>query len=271
MLIAQISDMHVTRDGVLAYGRVEPGTFLARAVAHLERLRPRPDLVLATGDLVDSGAPDEYERVRRLLAPLSMPVCLVAGNHDDRAALVSAFSDHGYLPRAGEFLHYVVEAGDLRVIVLDTLVPGKVGGEVCGTRLGWLSARLDDARGWPTIVVMHHPPFETGIEFMDAYGFEGAAELGEVIARHPNVEAVLAGHLHRRISVRWRGTVVTTAPSTAHQVALDLSPQAPGRLSLEPPACLLHLWRPGQGLVTHTSYIGDYLTHPFREGRRRPE
>jgi hypothetical protein len=103
---------------------------------------------------------------------------------------------------------------------------------------------------------------------MDDYGFEGAEQLGEVIAQHPTIEAIVAGHLHRRISVRWRGTVVTTAPSTAHQVALTLGPGARGHFSLEPPACLLHLWRPGQGLVTHTSYIGEYVTRPFREARR---
>ncbi|MBI2217871.1 MAG: phosphodiesterase [Candidatus Rokubacteria bacterium] len=267
MLIAQISDMHIRAEGSLAYGRVETATFLARAVDHLRRLQPRPDLILATGDLADGGARDEYRRLRRLLEPLSAPVYLVAGNHDDRAALVSEFSDHRYLPRTGEFLQYTFDAGDLRVVVMDTVIPGKVGGEVCSERLGWLSARLGEARNRPTVVVMHHPPFETGIEFMDGYGFEGGEALGELIAKHPNVEAVLAGHLHRRISVRWRGTVVTTAPSTAHQVALTLAPGARGHFSLEPPACLLHLWRPGQGLVTHTSYIGTFVMHPFREER----
>jgi 3',5'-cyclic AMP phosphodiesterase CpdA len=268
MLIAQISDMHVRAEGSLAYGRVETATFLARAVEHLRRLDPRPDLILATGDLVDSGARNEYRRLRRLLEPLSVPVYLVAGNHDDRGALVSEFPDHRYLPRTGTFLQYAFDAGDLRFVVIDTVIPGKVGGEVCGERLGWLSTRLGEARHRPTVVVMHHPPFRTGIDFMDDFGFEGTEALGELIAQHPNVEAVLAGHLHRRISLRWRGTVVTTAPSTAHQVALTLAPGARGHFSLEPPACLLHLWQPGQGLVTHTSYIDTHATHPFREERR---
>jgi 3',5'-cyclic-AMP phosphodiesterase len=266
MLIAQISDLHVRPEDSLAYGRVDTATFLARAVDHLRRLEPRPDLVLTTGDLVDGGGREEYRHLRRLLAPLPMPVYLVAGNHDDRAALVDEFSDHRYLPRSGEFLHYVFDAGDLRVVVMDTVIPGKVGGEVCDQRLGWLSARLTEAPRRPTVVVMHHPPFSTGIEFMDDYGFDGGAPLGALIARHDNVEAMLAGHLHRRISVRWHGTVVTTAPSTAHQVALHLEPGAAGHFSLEPPACLLHLWRPGHGLVTHTSYIGDYPAYRFREG-----
>src|SRR5712692_163669 len=110
MIIAQISDLHVKVEGALAYRRVETAAFLARAVDRIRRLSPRPDLVVATGDLVDGGRPEEYRRLRQLLSPLPMPVYLMAGNHDDRAALRSAFADHDYLPRDGAFLQYVVDA-----------------------------------------------------------------------------------------------------------------------------------------------------------------
>jgi 3',5'-cyclic-AMP phosphodiesterase len=263
VLIAQITDMHIRPEGVLAYGRVDTAPYLARAVQHLLGLKPRPDVVLATGDLVDAGSAGEYARLRALLAPLPMPVYLIPGNHDDRDALVAAFTDHRYLPGGGRFIQYVVEDFPVRLVALDTLVPGKTGGLLCEERLGWLAARLAEAPDRPTVIFMHHPPFETGIEHMDGYGLARSREFIEVVRDHPQVEGVLCGHLHRPIQARVGGTVASTAPSTAHQVVLDLEKGNPLMFAMEPPACQLHLWRPGAGLVSHTSYIGDY-DGPYR-------
>jgi 3',5'-cyclic AMP phosphodiesterase CpdA len=269
VLIAQITDMHIRPEGVLAYGRLDTAPYLARAVQHLLGLKPRPDVVLATGDLVDAGRAAEYARLRALLAPLPMPVYLIPGNHDDRAALVAAFTDHRYLPRGGRFIQYVVEDFPLRLVALDTLVPGQHGGLLCEERLDWLAARLAEAPDRPTIIFMHHPPFETGIEHMDGYGLARSREFIEVVSRHRQVEGVLCGHLHRPIQARVGGTVASTAPSTAHQVELDLEKGNPLMFTMEPPACQLHLWRPGAGLVSHTSYIGDYDgPYRFSDGRK---
>jgi Icc protein len=264
MIIAQISDMHVTPEGRLAYGRVDTAAYLARAVQHLLTLSPRPDAVLATGDLVDGASAPEYAHLRALLAPLPMPVYLVPGNHDDRGALAAAFPDHRYLPRDG-FQHYVLEQYPVRLVVLDTLLPGQTGGLMCDARLQWLDARLREAPARPTMVVMHHPPFLTGIAFMDKHGLANAEAMAEVIQRHPHVERIVCGHLHRPIQRRWAGTVVLTAPSTAHQISLALHPGTPSGFIMEPPACLLHVWTDALGLVTHTSYIGEYGgPQPFR-------
>jgi 3',5'-cyclic AMP phosphodiesterase CpdA len=268
MLLAQISDTHIKPEGRIAYRRVDTAAHLARCVEHLARLEPRPDAILATGDLVDAGSAEEYQRLRGLLAPLPMPVYLIPGNHDDREALREVFADHAYLPRQG-FLHYVVEGHPLRLIGLDTLVPGEGGGLMCQARLRWLDARLGEAPDRPTLIFMHHPPFVTGIEHMDRQGLAGAEAMGAIVRRYTCVEAVLCGHLHRPIHVRWHGTVATTAPSPAHQVVLDLRESGPSAFVLEPPACLLHLWRPETGLVTHTSYIGAFDgPYPFREHGR---
>jgi 3',5'-cyclic AMP phosphodiesterase CpdA len=269
MLIAQISDMHIRPEGALAYGRVDTAPYLARAVEHLLRLEPQPDVVLATGDLVDAGSAEEYARLRALLAPLPMPVYLIPGNHDARDALARAFPDHGYLPRGGRFLQYVVEDHPVRLIGLDTLVPGQTGGLLCEERLGWLAARLAEAPDRPTVIFMHHPPFVTGIAHMDAYGLARASEFADVVRRHPQVERVVCGHLHRPIQARVGGTLASTAPSTAHQVVLDLEDGNPLMFTMEPPACHLHVWRPGAGLVSHTSYIGDFDgPYRFSDGRK---
>lgn len=271
MLLAQISDMHVCAPGRLLGRAIDTAGFLARAVAHLNALDPRPDLVLATGDLVDEGQAEQYAHLRSLLAPLAMPVYLVPGNHDDREALVAAFPDHAYLPRQG-FLQYAVEGLPVRLLVLDTLIPGEPGGRICDERRAWLAARLAEAPDRPTALVMHHPPFATGLAYMDEMGLDGADALAEVVRRHPQVERVLCGHLHRPIQTRWAGTVASTAPSTAHQVTLDLREDGPLAFSMEPPACQLHLWRAGAGLVSHLSYIGAYdgplvvRTRPARAG-----
>jgi 3',5'-cyclic AMP phosphodiesterase CpdA len=102
MLIAQISDTYIKPEGRLAYRKVDTAQYLARAVEHVLAMMPQPDAVLATGDLVDAGQPDEYRRLHRLLAPLPMPVYLIPGNHDDRAALVAEFDDTTSF-RAGDF------------------------------------------------------------------------------------------------------------------------------------------------------------------------
>jgi 3',5'-cyclic AMP phosphodiesterase CpdA len=257
MLIAQITDTHIRPKGVLAMGRVDTAGYLARAVAHIVALRPAPDVVLVTGDLVDAGMAEEYAHLKKILAPLAMPVYLIPGNHDLRDPLRAVFADHRYLPSGG-FLQYVVDEGTVRLIALDTLTPGAPHGELCDRRLDWLSERLAESDR-PTILFMHHPPFECGLkEFDEARLTVGAERLAEIVRRHPNVERILCGHVHRPIQMRWAGTIASVAPSTAHQATLDLAPDAPLMYSMEPPAVALHQWRPGAGLVTHLSYVGEY-------------
>lgn len=269
MLLAQITDTHIRRPGELAYGAVDTAACLERAVAALCALDPAPDATVVTGDLVDLGNEEEYAHLRALLAPLPMPVFVIPGNHDAREPLRQAFAAEGYLPRAG-FLHYTVEDYPLRLIALDTHIPGAVGGELCRERLSWLDRALAAAPERPTVVLMHHPPFVTGIGHMDRIGLDGVPGFIEIIARHAQVERILCGHLHRAIDRRLAGTVAGTAPSTAHQVALDLAPEAPLAFTFEPPGYQLHWWSEEGGLVTHTGLIGDWpRLQPAGKGQLR--
>jgi Icc protein len=263
-LVAQITDLHLTAPGRLAYNAIDTAAFTAAAVAHLDALEPRPDVVLVTGDLVDGGGAAEYAHLRAVLAPLAAPVYLVPGNHDDRDELRAAFPHHAELGREG-YVQYVIE-GPVRVVCLDTLRAGQPGGRLAPDQLAWLDDVLGAGPSTPTIVALHHPPFSTGIEHMDAMGLDAAdAEaLGDVVERHPQVERVQSGHLHRTIVRRWRGTVAATAPGVAHAVALDLRPGGPAAWDLEPPGVMLHWWRPGAGLVTHVEAIGPYPATTFR-------
>lgn len=259
MLIAQITDMHVKRPGSPALEGVDTAACLERCVAHINAMERQPDVVLATGDLVAEGSAEEYAILRRALAPLRAPLYVIPGNHDDRDRLREAFSDHDYLPKDSPFLHYVIEGYPVRLIALDTVIPGEDGGRLCAERLAWLEARLAAAPpDRPTVIFMHHPPFVTGMDHLDRIGCEGGAALGAVIARNPQVERILCGHIHRPIQVRWHGTIASTGPSTGLQMALELRPDGPFRWSFEPPACQLHLYRPEVGVISHLSYIGDF-------------
>ena len=258
MLIAQITDTHISTPGSVNDRHFRTPEHLERAVAHLNRLAPRPDVVLATGDLVERGDPEEYTRLRAILDRLAMPLYVIPGNHDSREGLARAFADRGYLPTDGGFLHYTVEEWPVRLIGLDTQVPGQPGGRLCAERLAWLDARLGEAAARPTVVFMHHPPFVTGLQAMDAMGLEGKEELATVIRRHPQVERLVCGHVHRPMTRRFAGTVATTCPATAHQIALELPPTPRLSVVMEPPACMLHLWLGADaGLVSHVSVIGD--------------
>ncbi len=264
MLIAQITDTHIKRPGELIYKKVDTLPMLEAAVAHLNRLDTQPDIVLATGDLVDSGHPEEYAGLRGALGKLKQPVYVIPGNHDERAAMRAAFADHAYLPKSGAYLHYTVEDYPVRLVALDTLIPDNVGGFMDPARCQWLDAELGKAPDKPTLIFMHHPPFAVGVDHLDDWGFKGAEEFGAVLARHPQVERVICGHAHRAMALRWRGTAVTVCPSTAHQFALDFRPKSPPIFTLEPPGFQLHNWRPGVGLITHTLCIGDFYARATR-------
>lgn len=264
-LLVQLSDPHVKSPGSLAYGRVDTATYLRRAVDAVCALRQPAAAVVITGDLTDFGRPDEYTHLRELLAPLPCPVYLLPGNHDDPNALRESFADHACLQSESEFIQYAVDLGGLRLVTVDTVVARASHGAVCAKRLQHLEALLSAAPNIPTVVAMHHPPLRTFIGHMDDIALlEGADALADLIGRHPQVERVICGHVHRSIQARWANTIVMTAPSTAHQVCLDLARDATSAFVMEPPGFLIHAWSDTGGLVTHSAVIGEFDgPHPF--------
>ncbi len=257
MIIAQITDLHACAPGRFCNHVVDTNGLLEAAVDALLALLPLPDVVLATGDLAESGTAEEYAVLRAALARLPMPVYLIPGNHDRREGLRAAFADAPYWP-AGERLCYVVDHHPVRLIALDTLVPGSGEGELGAAQLDWLAARLADAPRRPTVIFMHHPPFATGIGHMDRINCRDGAALAAIVVRHPQVERVLCGHHHRPIQTRFAGTIGSVAPSTAHQMLLDLRDGAPAAFTLEPPGLHVHRWAEDTGVITHQATIGRH-------------
>jgi len=275
MLIAQISDVHLKPEGVLAYGVADTATALARSVKHINALNPGPDLVLATGDLVDEGAPESYNLLSQLLLPLKPPLFIVPGNHDRKASLRNAFPEHDYLNHTLEeegesYVCFTVETFPVRLVGLDTVTPGEHGGGLGRGRLAWLDRTLAERPDAPTVVFMHHPPFASGIGHMDKELFFGQQELARIIKKHPQVERILCGHVHRPVFRRFGGTIATICPGIGMQLVLDITEEAPSAFIMEPPAIMLHLWTDLWGeatLLTHISIIED---NPGQYGGSNP-
>lgn len=265
-LIAQISDLHIKARGALSYRVVDTARHLREAIAHIKGLKQRPDIVVATGDLTDFGKPEEYDLLRELLGEIDLPLYLLPGNHDERRNLRAAFPEHTYLRQQDEFIQYFIDDWPLRILALDTVIPGESGGMLCEKRLGWLAAQLREHPARPTLIMMHHPPFRTLIGHMDEIGLADPDKFKCVLVNHPQVQAVICGHLHRPIETVWKGVFMSTAPSPAHQVTLDLSPDAPSCFMMEPPAIRLHAWTAEDGWLSHTSYIGKFDgPYPFHD------
>ncbi|MEE8436581.1 MAG: phosphodiesterase [bacterium] len=263
MIVVQLSDPHVVQQDALLKGQVDTNGLLAQAVRRVLRLRPLPDRVWITGDLVATGRSEEYDALVALLSPLTMPLHLLPGNHDDRDLLRAAFHDHDYLPREGKFLHYVVETSPVvetepvRMIGLDTVIPGEMGGEMCPERLAWLEARLAEAPGRPTVIFMHHPPFEVGLP-VDRYLCRNGDALEKLVSRYPNIQRIGIGHAHRSIQRVWGGTLACVCPSTAHQFLPEFEETEAIRYGLEPPGFLVHHWRNREAPVTHFIPSGEF-------------
>jgi 3',5'-cyclic AMP phosphodiesterase CpdA len=250
MLLAQITDLHL---GMESDDPDEPNT--RRLRASLEAIfarRARPDALLVTGDLTE-GRAASYQRLRAILAEFPAPAHLCIGNHDDRAAFLAAFPE---TPTVGGFVQYAVEDGPVRLLVLDTSEEGRHGGGFCPARAAWLAERLAESAR-PTLLVLHHPPVATGLEWIDVGAQEAwIGRLAEAVSGHGHVVGAVCGHLHRPIAAVWRGLPVSVCAATAPQLALDLSPVDPdapdGRPLVvdQPPAFALHRITPA-GLVTH--------------------
>jgi 3',5'-cyclic-AMP phosphodiesterase len=250
VLIAQLTDLHVTTPDARSLGGADSIARAQAAARWLKGLDTPPDLVLFTGDNVQRGEPAEYAVFMAAFADLPFPVRILPGNHDDRAALRAAAPPE-WVPAEGAFLHQAFEAGGLGFILLDTLNPGTVGGVLCDARLDWLAARLGERRGAPTLIALHHPPFDSGIAEPDGFELKGRERLAEIVAAHDGVVGVICGHLHRAVARAWAGTMALAAPSAGRQFALSLVPGARPTWSDDPPAAALYRRQPGEGLTAH--------------------
>jgi len=266
LLIAQISDLHIRPPGELTSGRVDTAAALSRCIAELNRLVPRPDVVVISGDLVDTPRAQSYEHLVRLLAPLEIPFAALPGNHDDRDLMRAALPGCRFARTDGA-LDAVRPVGAVDLILLDSVVPGAAYGELEPDSLAWLDGTLAASSVRPALLFLHHPPFATGIADMDKDILRNTADFAAVLRRHERVRLLAAGHVHRSIMTTFASTAATICPSPNLAVALDLGARLPPSFAIEPPAFHLHVWFAGERfgkVVTHWVPIGDFPgPYPF--------
>jgi 3',5'-cyclic AMP phosphodiesterase CpdA len=259
MLICQLTDLHVRPEGLAANRVSETNMLTERALRVVAGFKPLPDVVLITGDLTECGLTAEYANLSAMLARnLSMPVYVIPGNHDRRDAFRNDLAHLPGVTSDPDFVQYAVEDYPVRLVMLDTLVPGANHGALSDAQLDWLDRTLAAQPAKPTLVGMHHPPFATGIPHMDKIALLHAESFCSVIARHRQVERIVCGHHHRPVAGQCAHAIVSISPSVAHQVELTFDKSSQGAFNFEPAAFQLHYWQPDSGFVSHTVYTGRY-------------
>ena len=243
--ILQLSDTHIVPKGALVSERLETADALARLVARISNVRDQIgsiDALLVSGDLSDDGNAESYARFKTLIEPLGLPTYVIAGNHDAREPMRSAFAND--LPVSGP-LNWTQEIGDIHLIGLDTLVEGQGSGTLSAESLTFLQSALSNAGDVPVLLALHHPPFACGIGFMDDIGLTNRQALRDVLTTHAGPLRIVCGHIHNMIISDVAGHIAISAPSPASTFAYDRSPSAPIGFMTQEDGCLLHRWNAG--------------------------
>lgn len=175
--------------------------------------------MIFTGDTVQHGQAEEYALLRELLAPLEAPLYFVPGNRDDKVNMRAAFGDLAYVAAEGEFLQYTIDDHDVRLVAVDSTLAGERKGRFCEQRQAWLERVLGEQRDKPTLMFIHHPPFDVGHHYVGGYRLPGeATALEDIVSRHPQVVGMLCGHVHWPIERQWAGAEARIMPSVAVDV-----------------------------------------------------
>jgi Icc protein len=217
MIIVQISDTHI--DLNISEGETRLLEF-ERCVTAINRLEPTPDVVIHTGDIVHNATAEEYEASRRILETLRCPFHVAVGNRDDRTALREYFPEESYLLPDASFVQYAIDAYPVRLIVLDTQCDANKHGDFCEVRADNLRAALAEDTEKPTLIFMHHPPFEVResdfpIQFAS---WDSVERLERVLEGKRHVSKIFCGHTHRDAS----GTIAALPTSSIPSLVVDV-------------------------------------------------
>lgn len=218
--IVHLSDTHLLAGGASLGDGYDPAAGLRRTLSAIEQLDAAPDAVVFTGDLTDLGEPEAYGALRAAVEPvakrLDAPVVWVAGNHDERPALRAGLLDS---PPSEQPVTAVLDLGGLRLITLDTTVPGWHHGDLDDGQLEWLSEVLSTPAPLGTVLAMHHPPLPSHVPVFGILELQDQGRLERAIAG-TDVRAILAGHLHYATSGTFAGVPVSVAAATCYTMNL---------------------------------------------------
>lgn len=264
-----LSDLHLVPEGAVSNG-LDTADRLAQAVDSINRLHGDADFCLIAGDLADRGEARAYERLRDVLAPLSIPSHLTLGNHDDRTVFLQVYGE-GEADENGH-INKVVDLKGYRVIMLDSSEPGHGhGGLLCDQRLEWLRARLSEAADRPVIVVLHHHANDLSLP-VDRIKLDQPERFIAALKTHPDVRQVIAGHVHITSTAFHHGIPFTTIAGSHYNVGLHLPGREGPQARLEGPAqYAVVLADEDQVLVHFENYIDRHIAMaPGLFGAARP-
>ncbi len=221
-VIAHISDTHLLAGDRPLYGAVATGHNLVEAMARLEHSGARPEAIVFTGDLADLGEPGAYRRLRAIVEPaaarMGARIVWVMGNHDERLQFqTELFDEAGQDPAPTQ--DRVYDINGLRIVALDSTVPGYHHGDLTRDQLDWLADELSTPAPQGTLLAMHHPPIPTPLDLMALLELRGQEGLAEVV-RGSDVRGILAGHLHYTTHSLFAGIPVSVAAATCYTMDL---------------------------------------------------
>jgi 3',5'-cyclic AMP phosphodiesterase CpdA len=220
--LLHLSDTHLLAGGSKLYGSVNVEAHLAELFAEVEASGARPQAIVFTGDLADKGEPGAYELLREIVEPaaarLGARVIWVMGNHDDRSAFRAELLDQA--PSEAPIDHSY-DLNGLRLITLDTSVPGHHYGTVSDKQLAWLADELSVPAPDGTILAMHHPPIPSVLDLATAVELRDQERLADVL-RGTDVRSIIAGHLHYSSMAMFAGIPVSVSSATCYTQDLNV-------------------------------------------------
>ncbi|WP_243225019.1 metallophosphoesterase [Microbacterium sp. CIAB417] len=247
--LVHVSDPHFLAGGAQLAGRFDVAETFDRTLEAITSAHPSPDAIIITGDLADLGEPDAYRRLRDAVEPvaarLGAELVWVAGNHDERPVLRRELLDAA---ATEEPVTVVRDLHGLRLIALDTSVPGWHHGDLDDAQLSWLADQLATPAPHGTVLAMHHPPLPSHVPLFDILELRHQDELADVI-RGTDVRAILAGHLHYSSQGTFAGVPVSVASATCYTMNVARPPAEVNGMDAAQSFQLVHVY---PDTITHT-------------------
>ncbi len=211
LLVAQITDTHLFAEVEPSVFGVTPHNSLQAVVERLKALQPQPDILLLTGDLSQDESSQSYDRLYNFLAPLNIPAYWLPGNHDN-LQLMEQVLQQPPIHATKSFT-----SGGWNFLLLSSLIPGCVYGEISKQSLDWLESQLEKLTNLPTLIAIHHPPCLINSEWMDNINLRNYEEFLPIVDRYPQVKLVVFGHIHQEFATVRHGVSYLGSPSTCVQ------------------------------------------------------
>jgi len=226
--LVQITDTHLNRvPGGTLLG-LDTDFSLQHVIDTVLAERGNIDLVLGTGDISDHGAEAAYGRARDYFEQLQAPVLWLAGNHDRAETMAEVLGDGGDLATSAI-------GGNWQVVMLNSQIPGEVGGHLGAEQLGLLEAYLAEAEqaGRYCLICLHHQPVAVGSAWIDQQMVSDSDEFLSLVERYSCARAILWGHVHQALDRQHGDIRLLSSPSSCIQFAVasddfKVDDQAPG-------------------------------------------